>query len=224
MLFNNVELDAIQSGEVSLAFRRWRRPTVKEGGTLKTPIGVLSIDRVRVVDVAQISDADAAKAGYDRASLLSNLEVRQDGLIYRIDFHFSGPDPRIALREDDDLSERDIEEISKKLRRLDAASKIGAWTLDILCAIQANPRKAAAHLVEQTGHEKEWLKTHIRKLKNLGLTISHQPGYELSPRGIIVTEHLKNRPNKAVDSTATRVTPPADPSLRSGQKSRHGQP
>lgn len=29
--------------------------------------------------------------------------------------------------------------------------------------------------------------------------------------------------NKAVDSTATRVTPPAS-SLRSGQESRHGQP
>jgi len=34
----------------------------------------------------------------------------------------------------------------------------------------------------------------------------------------------KESPNKAVDSTATRVTPPADPSLRSGQESRHGQP
>ncbi len=31
-------------------------------------------------------------------------------------------------------------------------------------------------------------------------------------------------PNKAVESTATHVTPPADPSLRSGQESRHGQP
>jgi hypothetical protein len=35
---------------------------------------------------------------------------------------------------------------------------------------------------------------------------------------------LKITANKAVDSTATRVTPPADPSLRSGQESRHGQP
>jgi hypothetical protein len=34
----------------------------------------------------------------------------------------------------------------------------------------------------------------------------------------------RNQPNKAVDSTATRVTPPAGPSLRSGQESRHGQP
>jgi hypothetical protein len=34
---------------------------------------------------------------------------------------------------------------------------------------------------------------------------------------------VNEEPNKAVDSTATRVTPPA-PSLRSGQEPRHGQP
>jgi hypothetical protein len=34
----------------------------------------------------------------------------------------------------------------------------------------------------------------------------------------------KESRNKAVDSTATRVTPPADPSHRLGQESRHGQP
>jgi len=39
---------------------------------------------------------------------------------------------------------------------------------------------------------------------------------------LYVNEEYKN-PNKAVDSTATRVTPPAS-SLRSGQESRHGQP
>jgi len=39
------------------------------------------------------------------------------------------------------------------------------------------------------------------------------------------TQHIETEmPNKTVDSTATRVTPPADPSLRSGQESRHGQP
>lgn len=34
-----------------------------------------------------------------------------------------------------------------------------------------------------TGFEKIWLKLNIRKLKNLGLTISHEIGYELSPLG-----------------------------------------
>jgi hypothetical protein len=36
-------------------------------------------------------------------------------------------------------------------------------------------------------------------------------------------EFSRNNPNKAVDSTATRVSPPAS-SLRSGQESVHGQP
>jgi hypothetical protein len=36
---------------------------------------------------------------------------------------------------------------------------------------------------KKTGFEKAWLKINIRKLKNLGLTISHNPGYTLSPRG-----------------------------------------
>ena len=29
-----------------VAFRRWRRPTVREGGTLTTKVGVLAIDSV----------------------------------------------------------------------------------------------------------------------------------------------------------------------------------
>lgn len=190
MLFRKPELLAIQSGKVSLAFRRWRRPTVREGGTLRTPVGVLSIDRVTVVDLPQISAADAARAGYDRDALLSTLERRQ-GRIYRIEFHFSGPDPRIALREDTHLSAEQLDVIAAKLGRLDRASSTGAWTRKILRAIQAHPRLAAAHLAERTGYEKEWLKTQVRKLKNLGLTISHQPGYELSPRGLMIAEHLK---------------------------------
>lgn len=39
----------------------------------------------------------------------------------------------------------------------------------------------------------------------------------------VATLMEKEEANKAVDSTATRVTPPAS-SLRSGQESRHGQP
>ncbi|WP_294276703.1 hypothetical protein [uncultured Chryseobacterium sp.] len=39
-----------------------------------------------------------------------------------------------------------------------------------------------------TGFEKEWLKLNIRKLKNMGLTISHTVGYEISPLG---SEYLK---------------------------------
>lgn len=209
MLFKRPELDAIRAGRITLAFRRWRRPTVKAGGTLKTPVGLLSIDRVTLEDISRISSADAARSGRDLASLLSGLERGGEGSIYRIEFHFAGPDPRIALREDVDLSENKLEEIQLKLRRLDAASEMGDWTLEILSAIQSKPRLAAVHLADQTGYAKEWLKTQVRKLKNLGLTISHQPGYELSPRGILVTRALKlaKQPDAPPQSRASRHEP-----------------
>jgi hypothetical protein len=45
----------------------------------------------------------------------------------------------------------------------------------------------AATIARQIGFEKDWLKINIRKLKNLDLTISHDPGYTLSPRGVAVS-------------------------------------
>lgn len=68
-----------------------------------------------------------------------------------------------------------------------------------------------------------------------GLTYVHvyHPGQTQISRAKYVDDALAavaihrretKKSNKAVDSTATRVTPPADPSLCSGQESRHGQP
>ena len=49
MLFRQEFLDGIREGRVTLAFRRWRRPTVRAGGTLMTPIGQLQIGDVRPI-------------------------------------------------------------------------------------------------------------------------------------------------------------------------------
>jgi hypothetical protein len=66
--------DGLRDGSITLAFRSWMRPTVKEGGTLITPGGQLSIDRVVVVDPAAITEADAARTG----SLLPDLRALLD--------------------------------------------------------------------------------------------------------------------------------------------------
>ena len=50
MLFRSAELEEIRSGRVTAAVRRWRRPTVRAGGTLTTPIGMLDILEVRRTD------------------------------------------------------------------------------------------------------------------------------------------------------------------------------
>lgn len=49
----------------------------------------------------------------------------------------------------------------------------------------------AGELASLLGFEKEELKLKVRKLKELGLTESLQPGYRLSPRGRKALEMLR---------------------------------
>lgn len=192
MLLKKTELEAIKTGKTLLVFRRWRRSNVKTGGTLKTAVGILAIDRITEIDPSDITECDAAAAGYASLSkLLDQLDAR-DGNLYQIQVRYAGADPRLRLREDDVLDDAELVQISRKLDRLDSASRIGNWTRQVLRAIKHCPNIPAADLAKQTKFEKEWLKTNIRKLKNLGLTISQQPGYELSPRGQVVLKYLES--------------------------------
>lgn len=201
MLLKQADLEAVRSGDLSVVFRRWRRPTVKTGGTLNTPVGVLAIRRVTRISRSDISPRDALAAGCQSLpDLLAKLDAR-DGDLYRIDVRFAGADPRLRLREDDDLTQAELAQISRRLARLDAASRVGDWTHKVLHAIQRHPHMAAADLARHTGFTKDWLKLNIRKLKNLGLTISHQPGYELSPRGKAVLRHRQRHGRPAAATT-----------------------
>lgn len=192
MLLRTAVLERIVRGEISLVFRRWRRPTVRAGGSLRTALGVLRIIEVAAVEEADITDADAAAAGYaSRAALLADLGPRA-GRLYRIAVEYGGADPRIALRRQDALSEADAEELTRRLVRLDAKAPTGPWTRRVLAGIEADPGVAARVLSQRLGYEKDWLKPQIRKLKNLGLTVSLPVGYELSPRGRAALRRLRD--------------------------------
>src|SRR5262245_42881070 len=105
MLFKKDILDQIAAKRVTVAFRRWQRPSVKSGGTLMTAAGVLAIDSVDKVAMTRITDADLKRAGYpSRSALLKELAKHPGADVYRIAFHMKGPDPRIALREDGKLT------------------------------------------------------------------------------------------------------------------------
>jgi hypothetical protein len=183
MLLRKTDLERIVSGEVDVAFRRWKRPTVKTGGTLRTPAGLLEIVEVRRVATESITEDDAHRAGLDLADLLTFLNAREEGDVYRVDLGSVVPDPRVALREDGDLSPEDVDDLVARLDRLDRASKRGPWTREFLRLLDSNPHVRAQDLAERLGLEKMVFKNDVRKLKALGLTISHSPGYELSPRG-----------------------------------------
>jgi hypothetical protein len=76
-----------------------------------------------------------------------------------------------------------VDEIRARLERLDRASSHGPWTTAVLRAIAARPATRAADLAAGFGRDTQPFKLDVRKLKNLGLTISLEVGYRLSPRG-----------------------------------------
>ena len=183
----------VADGSVTVAFRYWKRRTVKGGGTLHSPVGVLAIDSVERIALRAITPGEARAAGYEsRAGLVADLaKHRAPGTaLYRIAFHYQGEDPRRALREDDHLGPAELEQVRSRLARLDRASSHGPWTKDVLELIRDNPGTLAADLAARRGLEKLPFKADVRKLKALGLTESLRVGYRLSPRGRAVLEAI----------------------------------
>jgi len=85
-------LEAIKRGDITLQFRRWTRPTVKPGGTLKTKVGLLRIGRIDDMSQADVSEADAKKAGFkDVAEFRRWLDTMKQGpLFQRIEVTYLG--------------------------------------------------------------------------------------------------------------------------------------
>jgi len=99
MLIKRDVLDAIVRGDIDLQFRRWTRPTVKPGGTLRTAVGLLAIGRVETMAPEAVSLADARRAGFaDLAAFNRWLGTMKDGpLFQRIELSFAGEDPQATL-------------------------------------------------------------------------------------------------------------------------------
>lgn len=184
MLFKQKDLEGIKAGNITLSFRNWKKLSVNVGSEIKTTVGVVKIGSIREVKLEDITDEEAKAAGFASAKSLTGLLASQkEGKIYKIAVTYLQEDPRIELREQNVITEEEFNEIKKALENLDKFSKVGKWTIKTLQAIRKNPKMKSADLAVITKKEKEWLKLNVRKLKGLGLTISHEPGYSLSPRG-----------------------------------------
>lgn len=184
MLFRAHLYDDIRSGDITVAFRRWKRPTVSENGTLHTPVGVLRIDEVAEIEPDDITPADALAAGFESpGAVLASLAADPGGQLYRIHFRVAGDDPRIELREAAELTDADRAHIDDQLDRWDRASTTGPWTRHLLDLIEQHPGERSADLAGRLDLDQHVLKRRVRQLKNLGLTESLDTGYRLAPRG-----------------------------------------
>ena len=180
MLIKADDFEAIASGRVDTAFRRWIRPSVKAGGTLTTEAGILAIDAVDVIALNGVTAEDLARAGFaDRDDLDTMLGDRQ-GTLYRIRLRYLGEDPRTALRENAALSDAEAATMDETLSRMDGGTPWVRATLELIGDGSGRP---AQELAAVLGVEKPKFKSNVRRLKALGLTESLDVGYRLSPRG-----------------------------------------
>ncbi|MFW0793646.1 hypothetical protein AAFP30_07540 [Gordonia sp. CPCC 205515] len=183
----------VADGRVDLAFRRWKTARVKAGSQFLTSAGLIGVTSVEPIAVTDISDDDARRAGFDTAAQAVSKLRDNDDPVFRVGLRWAGPDPRIALREDDELSSADLADIVARLDRLDARSSHGAWTRAVLELIGRRPAVVSTELAAELGRDRPDFKLDVRKLKKLGLTHSLDVGYELSPRGRVVLAALDER-------------------------------
>lgn len=192
MLFERRLWDGIASGSVTSAVRRWKRPTVRAGGNLRSPGGYLSIDAVTLIGDSDLTEQLAECSGFESLEALrDSLPPPSEGRrLYRIDFHVAGPDPRDTLRQDADLSRDELDDVAARLAAMDHRAD-AAWTRQTLEVIDAKPNVVSTELATDVHRPRKHFKRDVAKLKRLGLTISLSPGYRLSPRGRSVLDHLR---------------------------------
>ena len=185
MLFAQRFWPGITDGSIDLTFRRWKRVQVIAGNRYRTPAGIVQVNQVDVVDPQAITDTDARDAaGFSNAAeLRAQLRGTEDQPVYRIAFQaVHEPDPR-PTREHGDVDRR-----RRRRHRPPAhAARHGKFARRVDDGRprmhRSTPGHARADLAASFGLETQPFKLDVRKLKNLGLTISLPRGYRLSPRG-----------------------------------------
>lgn len=188
LLFQKRFHEGIVNGDVTLTFRRWTKPLVRPGTRYRVhPIGVVVVDAIDETEMTSLGEEDAVRAGFSdldemREYIAAAPTSRTDDGIYRVAFHYGGEDDRVDGALDRSVSADEARETARKLDAMDRRAS-RPWTRAALDLIARNPRVAASKLASRMQMEKAEFKASVVKLKKLGLTMSFEVGYEISPRG-----------------------------------------
>jgi len=183
MLFQSRFHDPIRRGEITCTVRIWHQPRVKVGKRYALFPGSIEVERIEEIGFESLTPALARRTGF--ASLVDLLKVAKHGAgerVFLIDFRYVEGPPKEATSSSrvPDADERT--ELAQKLDAMDRRAGT-PWTRATLQAIAAHPGRRAGDLAVKLGRERLEFKKDVRKLKALGLTISLEVGYRLSPRG-----------------------------------------
>src|SRR5688500_6604370 len=98
LLFQKRFHAGLQSGEITVTFRRWERARVKPGGRYRVhPIGVVEVDAVQRVKLRGVAERDARAAGFRSLGELTGYlaevsagPMREGDELFLIRLHYGG--------------------------------------------------------------------------------------------------------------------------------------
>jgi hypothetical protein len=181
LLFQKRFHQGLVDGSITLTFRRWKKPHVKPGGRYRVhPIGVVMVDALSTVRDDELTDADAGACGFQSLAEMKQWLIPGKDPLFKVTLHHAGDGDRVEIATDDKLSPEALAELKTRIARLE---KKGRWVKKTMRLIAKHPRIAASQLAKKLKRETLPFKVDVRKLKRLGLTMSFEVGYELSPRG-----------------------------------------
>jgi biotin operon repressor len=185
MRFEQRLRDGIHDGSIVVAFRRWKRSQVVPGHRYRTGRDMVEVESVDIIVPAAITAEQARAAGYPTIEhALADLRGDPALPVYLVRFRrLDEPDPRDELAATARLTTDEVAALSARLNRMDRLSSREPWTMAILRQIADHPGTVSTVLAENLGWPRHDFKLHVRRLKALGLTVSLNPGYRLSPRG-----------------------------------------
>jgi len=84
--------ERVLSGDITVSFRLWQRPRVRQGGRYQVGPGQIEVDCIELVPFAAITAADVRRSGeQDREALRRRAAhagpVSDETLLYRVEFH-----------------------------------------------------------------------------------------------------------------------------------------
>ena len=170
-----------------MTFRRWKRRQAIAGNRYRTAVGIIEVDSVDVIDAAKITDAEARRSGYPSAdAVIADLRGPDDLPIYRVRFHTvarPGSARRSSPRRPTSPTQtRRARVVGWRASTPRAVTVPGRPTCSRSIAAHAGRARRGPGRAARAGARRR-SRLDVRKLKNLGLTISLEVGYRLSPRG-----------------------------------------
>src|SRR5690606_41638547 len=155
VLLDKRELAGIEAGRISLVFRTWQSPRVRVGARLRTPIGLVGITGIEPTSRETVTEDDARRAGHPSLAELHRWFGDRPGTVYRIGVKPAGPDPRVVLRQRDELTPEEVADLRARLRRMDRRAE-RSWAWQPPRRIAANSGRESTELDDAMGlHRKK---------------------------------------------------------------------